>query len=88
VINYFCRFTFPYGFTEGIEIVCLFILTFSGIVQGYLSTYGNKTKLSFVKSNPWLAGGYLVLILSIVDVIISLVLGNQVYRQVVSILYW
>ena len=63
--------------------MCLVILTFSGIVQGYLSTNGNKTRLSFIKSNPWLAGGYLILILSIVDVIVSLVLGNHVYRQVV-----
>jgi len=61
--------------------MCLLILTFSGIVQGYLST-GNETKFSFVKSNPWLVGGYVVSIFSIVDVIISLVLRNQVYRQV------
>ena len=60
--------------------MCLFILAFSGIVQGYLSTYGKKTQISFIKSNPWLVGGYLVLILSFIDIIISLVLGNQVYR--------
>ncbi|CAK8675643.1 unnamed protein product [Clavelina lepadiformis] len=73
------RFELPHGITEGIEILCLVILTVSNIIQGYLSTH-KESQVPFLKRNPWLTGGFIVLLLSFADVIVSLVLGNDSYR--------
>nr|CAB3267179.1 two pore calcium channel protein 2-like [Phallusia mammillata] len=80
------RVEMPDGFTEGIEVFCLIILLISNIIQCYLTTSRNSQK-SFFRQNPWLTGGFIVLLLSFVDVVISLVLGNDVYRYRVRRLF-
>ncbi|XP_002122201.2 LOW QUALITY PROTEIN: two pore channel protein 2 [Ciona intestinalis] len=74
----YTRVVLPPGYTEGVELVCLVILCIDTIVQSYLVT--KHYERSFLRQYPWIAGGYVVLMISFIDVVISLALGNTVYR--------
>uniref|UniRef100_H2YUA3 Ion transport domain-containing protein n=1 Tax=Ciona savignyi TaxID=51511 RepID=H2YUA3_CIOSA len=72
------RVILPPGYTEGVELVCLLILAVDSIVQSYLVTKHHSKH--FFRQYPWICGGFMVLLISFIDVMVSLALGNTVYR--------
>ncbi|XP_039262935.2 two pore channel protein 2-like [Styela clava] len=73
------RYTFPAGLLEGVEFACLLMLLTSTIIQSYLAA-DMQNKRDFPKKQPWLTGSFIVVFLALTDIIISLALGNNVYR--------
>lgn len=75
----FFRYEFPAGILEGVDFACLFMLLISTSIQSYLIA-DLREKMDFPRKHPWLTGNFIVVLISFVDLIISINLGNDSYR--------